>query len=219
MPAPVPLGQRLRRARRTCRRPDRAPSDAALRRARPRGAARPSITPSQQPRQRAQDDEDQDEPENQPQPSTYSGFRAASPPVWPADAPTAGRRAPRFAACAFRAVGRHVEHLLPRLLRRRRDPACRTPARCRRSAASSRASGSSASDLIELLERLVRLVRVVVATPRSVLDVDVLRVELQRLVVPLDRVVVALGVEVQVAELRRAASASRGFALGVVLSA
>ena len=44
-------------------------------------------------------------------------------------------------------------------------------------------------------------------------------VELQRLAVPLDRIVVALGVEVQIRRARRAASALVGFALGDRLAA
>ena len=61
--------------------------------------------------------------------------------------------------------------------------------------------GSILSESIELLERLVRLVRVVVAHAEVGADVDVVRRQLQRLLVPLDRIVVALGIEVEVAEL------------------
>src|SRR5260221_213178 len=69
---------------------------------------------------------------------------------------------------------------------------------------------------LELVERLVRLVRVVVADAEIGADVDVSRRQLQRLRVPLDRIVVALGVEVQVAELD-ARLWVRGLALGDVL--
>ena len=61
--------------------------------------------------------------------------------------------------------------------------------------------GSSFSEWSNCVERLVRLIRVVVADAEIGAHVDIVRRQLQRVAVPLDRVVVALGVEVQVAEL------------------
>jgi hypothetical protein len=55
---------------------------------------------------------------------------------------------------------------------------------------------------VELRERSVRLVRVVIRHPEIGADIDVLRRELQRVAVPPDRFVVALGIEIQIAELR-----------------
>ena len=65
--------------------------------------------------------------------------------------------------------------------------------------------------LLELRERLVRLVRVVVAHAQVGARVRVLRIEFERLLVPLDRVVPALGIEVRIAELnsRRPRSSGR----------
>src|SRR5262249_44416304 len=50
----------------------------------------------------------------------------------------------------------------------------------------------------ELLDRFVRLVDVVVADAQVRADVDVVRIQLERVAVPLDGVVVVLGIEVEV---------------------
>ena len=64
----------------------------------------------------------------------------------------------------------------------------------------------------ELLQRLIGLVRVVVTDAEVGAGIDVLRIELERLLVVLDRIVVALGVEVGVAKLH-----VRARVLGIVL--
>ena len=61
--------------------------------------------------------------------------------------------------------------------------------------------GSMLSECDELRERLVRLVRVVVAHAQIGAEVHVVRRELQRLLVPRDRIVVPLGVEIEIREL------------------
>ena len=127
----------------------------------------------------------------------------------------------RFAACPSGLSGASSMHLLPRavgpgqvlLAERAHDALVQQ---------RLRVLGIDASAIVELRERLVGLVRVVVADAEVGADVDVLRAELERLVVPLDRLVVPLGVEVQVAELdargrvrrlacrRRSSAPSRG---------
>ena len=93
--------------------------------------------------------------------------RAITHGYWP---PVAGRGGMRVLQAferplrrlPFRRVGRDRDDLLPRLPRRRRDPACRTRERCPCSAASWCASASMRQRVLELLDRLVGLVRVVV---------------------------------------------------------
>jgi hypothetical protein len=54
--------------------------------------------------------------------------------------------------------------------------------------------------LLELRERLVGLIRVVVTDAQIGADIDVIRLKLQCFAVPLDRVVVLFGVEVEILE-------------------
>ncbi len=62
--------------------------------------------------------------------------------------------------------------------------------------------GLSCQRLLELLDRKIRLVVVVVAHAEIRADVHRFRIDRQRLAVPLDRVGVAAGIVVEVAELR-----------------
>ena len=99
-------------------------------------------------------------------------------------------RRPSSACRAARASsddGRDDEDLLPDLGRALRDPACRTRGRCRCSAASWRAVGIDRERAVELRQRLVRLVHVVVGDAEIGADVDVLRMDRQRLLVPVAR--------------------------------
>ena len=76
--------------------------------------------------------------------------------------------------------------------------------------------GSMRERALELRERPVGLVRVVVGHAQIGADVGVAGVEVERRLVPADGVGIALGVEVQVAELRPARRvARRGVGLAV----
>ena len=193
---------RRARARHTCRRPDRAPSGrlapADLAPAAPdcRGPASPDI-PTVTPCSSFQIARMATSAKTTSSTTcSTSGSRFGSRRRRCADFRVSSAR---FAAWASGPLG-SMAITCSHALSRRQDPACRTRARCRDSAASSRA-WDRASAMPRTAPAPCRADSCSSSRRRGRCSDSVVRRELHRLLVPRDRVVVAFGVEVQVPQL------------------